>query len=615
MTQEQLEAERRQEKSGRRMGQVVSCTGSGALISAPLGLDDFDPTWTIGNLVTLRSHKSRVVGFVRGVDTEMRHWTDTNAVLLAKVDLVGEVVDSDDGPRFSRGIRNYPHLGAEAHQIRQRDLAAIYRLNGGSIAEIGRLTQDERIPALIDIESMLKRHFAVVGTTGVGKSTALSIIVRKAVEARSDLRVLMVDPHNEYAAAFSGCSRVLDAKTFDLPFWMLRFEEFIEVIFRGRQSTDNEVDFLREAIENAKGIYLSEIKANVVAGSLLRRSFRDQGEAVSGDRPTPYRLTDIYTQIDEEMGKLESRYPRHDLKTLKLRLREVADDPNFSFLFGKGSVEDTAEHVIGKLFNLPSTSVRITVLQLGGIPSDTVNAVVSVLARLSFDVAMLSSGQIETLIVCEEAHRYIPNDPKLGFAPTRRALAKIAKEGRKYGSYLAVVTQRPGELDSTILSQCSTVFAMRLTNELDQEIIRSAISDSSAGILAFLSSIGNREAIAFGEGVATPMRMRFIEIGAQERPSTAWLDRTIAKRAVDLREIVSRMRGNEPSSTFVGGHDGLSQQEGLPYVPPAHTPAQASAPVASTAGGIYQRAQPEQPAAQPSVRGSDLRQSLNFRMR
>lgn len=601
------------------MGQVISCTGSGALISAPLGVNDYDPTWTIGNLVTLRSQKSRVVGFVRSVETDTRNWSDDTAVLIAKVDLVGEVMDSDEGPRFSRGIRNYPHLGAESHQIRQRDLEAIYRVSSGCTAEVGKLTQDERIPAIIDVEAMLKRHFAIVGTTGVGKSTSVSIVVRKAVEARPDLRVVMVDPHNEFAAAFAGCSRVLDAKTFDLPFWMLRFEEFVEVIFRGREASENELDFLREAVENAKGAYLAEIKANVSTGSLLRRSFQSSGEAVSSDRPTPFRLTDIYAQIDEEMGKLESRYPRYDLKILKLRLREVADDPNFSFLFGKGSVDDTTEQVISKLFNLPTTGNRITVLQLGGIPSETVNAVVSVLARLCFDVAMLSSGQLETLIVCEEAHRYIPNDPKLGFAPTRRALAKIAKEGRKYGSYLAVVTQRPGELDSTILSQCSTVFAMRLTNELDQEIIRSAISDSSAGILAFLSSIGNREAIAFGEGVATPMRMRFVELNQQDRPSTAWLDRAVAKRVVDLREIVSRMRGSEPSSTVGNVQDSVPQQDANRMAMHGSISDRAVAepppPLAPSTSGKAARAPTDVQPAQPSVRGSDLRQAFNFRLR
>ena len=138
----------------------------------------------------------------------------------------------------------------------------------------------------------------------------------------------------------------------------------------------------------------------------------------------------------------------------------------------------------------------------------------------------------------------MPADSRLGFAPTRHALSRIAKEGRKYGCYLGVVTQRPGELDPTILSQCSTFFAMRLANEQDQAIIRSAIADSSASTLAFLSSMGQREAIAFGEGVATTMRLKFEKLSSELIPGTAKRDEATSSKTedVDLVAIVERLR-------------------------------------------------------------------------
>jgi hypothetical protein len=144
----------------------------------------------------------------------------------------------------------------------------------------------------------------------------------------------------------------------------------------------------------------------------------------------------------------------------------------------------------------------------------------------------------------------MPADPRLGFAPTRHALSRIAKEGRKYGCYLGVVTQRPGELDPTILSQCSTFFAMRLANEQDQAIIRSAIADSSASTLAFLSSMGQREAIAFGEGVATTMRLKFEKLSSELIPGTNKREEAESKAGedVDLVAIVERLR-NVPKST------------------------------------------------------------------
>ena len=187
-------------------------------------------------------------------------------------------------------------------------------------------------------------------------------------------------------------------------------------------------------------------------------------------------------------------------------------------MFNSRLIEDTIHETIGKIFRVPHHGRPVTCFEMAGMPSEVVNSVCSVLARLAFDLALWSEGKLRLLVLCEEAHRYMPADPRLGFAPTRHALSRIAKEGRKYGCYLGVVTQRPGELDPTILSQCSTVFAMRLANEQDQAIIRSAIADSSASTLSFLSSMGQREAIAFGEGVATTMRLKFERLDAEPHP-------------------------------------------------------------------------------------------------
>ena len=138
-----------------------------------------------------------------------------------------------------------------------------------------------------------------------------------------------------------------------------------------------------------------------------------------------------------------------------------------------------------------------------------VNAVVSVLARMAFEIAAACHGEVQVALLCEESHRYIPSNPNLGFEPTRRAIGRIAKEGRKYGASLCIVTQRPSELDSTVLSQCSTMFAMRLASERDKDIMAQAAGASSQGTINFLSSLADREAIAFGEAIPTPMRMKF----------------------------------------------------------------------------------------------------------
>jgi uncharacterized protein len=143
-----------------------------------------------------------------------------------------------------------------------------------------------------------------------------------------------------------------------------------------------------------------------------------------------------------------------------------------------------------------------------------------VLCRMAFDFGLWSDGVAPLLFVCEEAHRYAPADNKIGFGPTRRALSRIAKEGRKYGVFLGLVTQRPAEIDPNIISQCSTLFVMRLSNDRDQALVRSAASDAAANLLSFIPSLGTREAFTFGPGVALPTRMSFTELPPALRPNS-----------------------------------------------------------------------------------------------
>jgi hypothetical protein len=173
---------------------------------------------------------------------------------------------------------------------------------------------------------------------------------------------------------------------------------------------------------------------------------------------------------------------------------------------------------------------------------------VSVMCRMAFDFGMWSDGSFPLLFVCEEAHRYASADRTVGFGPTRKAISRIAKEGRKYGVFLGLVTQRPAELDSTIISQCSTLFAMRMANERDQAIVRSAVSDAAANLLAFVPSLGTREVLAFGEGVALPTRLKFKQLAPEHIPqsqavisSTGEGNRQLTEDFIDT--IVDRWRG------------------------------------------------------------------------
>lgn len=537
----------------RALGRVIACSGSRATIvaSAVAGPQD---GCAIGRLLSINLGGSRIVGLVYEMRALKPGWDEAgpNAVAV-EVELLGEVVDGENGTaRFDSGITSYPPIGALAHRIRSQDLERIHDLGERKGVVLGSLTQDASVAASVDIERLLSRHFAVLGTTGVGKSSAVALILRKAIAAKPNLRVLILDPHNEYAHAFPDNSARIDASTLDLPFWLFRFEEFADIVFRGRPPLEDEAEILREVIAVARSRYRvvsAHDMARDLGSSVLKRPLdpgaRKPGESSgAAELAAPYRLADLFAAIDELIGLHEPRYPRTTLRALRVRLETLHSDPRYGFLFAHANSMETIAPVISQVFRVPHRGRPITVFQLAGLPSEVVNAVASSLARLAFDLAMASRGSYEILLLCEEAHRYVPQDQALGFAPTRQAIARIAKEGRKYGAYLGLVTQRPGELDPTILSQCSTVFAMRLGNDRDQEIIRAAIADASASTIAFLSSIGNREAIAFGEAVATTMRMRFLEQRPEELPAMAGrLPPQAEQREPLVEDLVARMRG------------------------------------------------------------------------
>lgn len=526
----------------RVLGHVVQCDGARATIAATIGRDEIAiaGSWTVGKLISINLGATRTVGLIYGIERPHGHWDEGGSnPILVHVELIGEVSDRDGRPFFDRGITDYPYIGAPAHRIRAHDLRAIYDLGGRRSVTLGRLSQDSTVEACLAIDETLSRHFAVVGTTGVGKSTAVSLLLRKAIAARPDLRVLILDPHNEFAEALSEHAVRIDTTTLDLPFWLFRLEEFVEVLYRGREPVMEEVELLRDLIAEAKHAYRGG------AGGALKRG--DSG--ITADTPVPYRMADVVRMIDERMGQLEAKNERPHYRQLRTRIESAQADPSYRFMFSSHLIEDTIHETVGRLFRVPSEGRPVTCFEMAGLPSEVVNSVCSVLARLAFDLALWSEGRLKLLVLCEEAHRYMPSDPRLGFAPTRHALARIAKEGRKYGCYLGVVTQRPGDLDPTVLSQCSTVFAMRLANEQDQAIIRSAIADSSTSTLAFLSAMGQREAIAFGEGVAATMRMKFEKLPESALPGVKDKRGAVPRQVhgsaddVDLAQIVRRMRG------------------------------------------------------------------------
>ncbi|WP_306117762.1 MULTISPECIES: DUF87 domain-containing protein [unclassified Roseitalea] len=536
-------------RRNRTQGHVIECDGTRAVISAVMPPDDSLSAdyWAVGTLITIRSQSLRTVGMLYRIDTPDGDWSNDGPNRLhVHVELVGEIRDDAAGkPVFLGGLSAYPHLGAIAHRIRSDDLKAIFANTDKTAVSLGELSQNRDVPAMLSIDQLISRHFAVVGTTGVGKSTAVCLLVRKIVRTRPDLGILLLDPHNEFASAFPDISETISDTSLDLPFWIFRLEEFVEVLFRGRRPDPEEVDILRDMIPLAKQRFRGD------ASTTLRKPRR--GQSLTADTPIPYRIADLLALIDERAGQLDQRDARAHLKALSARINSIVHDPRYHFMFANRAIVDNFADVLAHIYRVPANGRPVTIFQLNGLPSEVVNAVVSVLCRLAFDLSVWSNARVKTLVLCEEAHRYIPADPDAGFGPTRAAIARIAKEGRKYGVSLGIVTQRPSEVDATILSQCSTMLSMRLSNDADQEIMRKAISGASRSYIGFLPSLANREAISFGQAVTTPMRMMFEAVREAELPGNHLsTDTGGADEPVDLNAILKVMRdpgANEAADT------------------------------------------------------------------
>jgi hypothetical protein len=543
----------------RNIGRVLSVSGSEARVGvfaetlrSTGGTDD--AALTVGKFIGIVRNRSLLVAVISQVSTEVALLVREEGYhAVASVDLMGEIIGGDvaGDARFLRGVTSYPAIGDAAVMLGTAELRMIYKADKSGSVELGCLQQDTGVKAYANIHDMISKHFAILGTTGVGKSSGLASLLRQTLAVRPDLRIFLLDGHNEYGHCFGDSALVINPANLRLPFWLFTFEELLEVIFAGRSGGDEEVEILAELIPVAKALYHQSREGSV--------GNRSDGRATdySIDTPVPYRLKDLLALIDERMGKLENRSSRINHHRVITRIETVINDPRYGFMFTNANVGgDTMAEILRHLFRWRPDGKPMTVMQLAGIPSEVVDAVVSVLCRMAFDFGLWSNGAFPLLFVCEEAHRYVSSDRTLGFQPTRRALSRIAKEGRKYKVFLGLVTQRPAEIDANIVSQCSTLFAMRIANDRDQQLLLAAASDAATNLLRFLPSLGPREALAFGAGIPMPTLFTFPELPAAFIPRVEGVSGVpVQERLNDevIHSAIERWRGAMAAKRLLEG--------------------------------------------------------------
>ena len=476
------------------------------------------------------------------------------------VQLVGEVRPKRN---FQRGISQHPTVGDSAHLVTKEDLETIYRRpKDPRYVKIGHLAAAESIPALIDLNALVTRHSAVVGATGSGKSTTVAGVLSALADGERypSARVLIIDIHGEYGAALgeraaiyrTNANEEKGEKLLRVPYWAMSLDELMPVTFgklEGRERgalVDRIVALKRQAVATCpkKGV---------------------TGDDLTVDTPVPFSIHklwfDLYCEINAthfpKGGTVQSRntwalemgsdgkpiQPGNVMKVVPPRFRAAKNvsgdsekirlsnsnlnisrpvdalgarlrDPRFDFLFRPGPyLPNEGGDVEADLGNLLEAWLGdeppVTILDLSGVPSSIQTEIVGTLLRVLYDALFwarnLPEGGRERplLIVLEEAHAYLGSD---GEGSAAAGVRRIAKEGRKYGIGIMLVSQRPSEIDATVLSQCGTIFAMRLANREDRGKVEGAASDSLEGLFGVLPVLRTGEALVVGEAVNIPVR-------------------------------------------------------------------------------------------------------------
>jgi DNA helicase HerA-like ATPase len=524
------------------IGTVLEIAGSGsrvAMDAAQLNAlaDHKDPSIAmsgqVGSQVKMKVGSSWLIANVRTLRAG-----DNDATLVAYVDFLGEGQNASGGRmvNFRRGVTRYPIPGSAIYPVSTEDMRAIFAADDSPHIEIGTVYPTDDIRGALYVDPMLGKHFAVLGSTGTGKSTSVSLILHRISELSPEGHIVMIDPHGEYSAAFKDCGELFNVDNLQLPYWLMNFEEHCEVFL-----TTDGAERQRDA----------DILGKCILAARTKGKNLEQYGKVTVDSPIPYLLTDLSGVITAEMGKLDRAGDTTPYQRLKNKLDELRADPRYTFMFSGMLVSDSMGPFIAKLFRLPAQGKPISIVDVSGVPSEVTSVVVSVLARMVFDYAIWSrtEAQRPLLLVCEEAHRYVPKDESSTGQAVRKILERIAKEGRKYGVSLGLITQRPSDLAEGVLSQCGTIVSMRLNNDRDQACVRAAMPEGARGFLDAIPALRNRECIVCGEGVAIPIRVRFDDLEPEKRPASsdpsfAALWRETGGEEGIIQRTVKRWRGH-----------------------------------------------------------------------
>lgn len=505
---------------------------------------------------------------------------------IIECDLFGEGqwIQKDKVMKFCIGIETYPLPQQTAYLMTQAELDSMYQ-------SAERKTDDDIFPYIkignysgsnqecsLNIDKMFCQHCAVLGSTGSGKSGTVAAILHSVLDYHFDSaslvpNIVLIDPHGEYDKAFKGKAKVYRAYSsqtkenadyveLKLPYWLMSSSEFRElVIGKTEFEATSQNNIVYEALGYAK---------MVQAGILKRYDENAQGrqayeledgksnqdvEKFDRDKPLPFLFSDFIFHINviqgRKTGKIENlaNSDRKDIDGILRKLNTLKANPQLKFMLEEFTDTVSLEKVM-KQFIATSNEIDLKIIDISGIPNEVAGILTAMISRLLFQFKLWQNRdereKTPILLVCEEAHRYVPNTGEAQYKEAQNAIRRIAKEGRKYGLGLMLVSQRPSDVESTVLSQCNTWVVLKLTNSNDKNYIGNFMPDNSNGLIKNLSSLSRREAIIVGEAVAMPSRVKIRELQANQLPDSndisfvkGWLEKGTNQEII-IDDVIKR---------------------------------------------------------------------------
>jgi len=476
----------------------------------------------------------------------MRVWSEGQGdATLRRMRLLplGEV--TSDG-KFYRGVGQFPPLGTPVYIAEGGQLDTMFDSVRRYGLHLGRLTQRADLRVYVDPDLLFNRHIAILGQSGSGKSWAVSSLLQRTVKLMPRSHIVLLDLHGEYGwrdstgkyrSAFPiDMVRHLDARQLEIPYWLLTYGELVDLLIeRSDPNASVQISFMREVLH-----------------SLRKKDNEDLGiDRLSVDSPVYFSLKQLYLHFKQaneqqfDFGK--SRGPLFGaFDEFLVRFQAMFNDSRYDFLFrpNRRTRSIDLEDLLRDFIGLGEPKRQITVIDLSAVPHDVRPTVSAQIGRLAFEFNYWNPKcrEFPILLVCEEAHQYIPRDADAQHIGSRREMERIAKEGRKYGVGLCVVSQRPNELSETVLSQCSNFICLRTTNPHDQEYIRKLMPEGEQDLADVLTTLRRGEALAVGEAIPLPTRMRLYP----PEPAPASSDAPVAEswrngpQDLDVAAIVNR---------------------------------------------------------------------------